>query len=233
MATRTGHRTVESARSGTRRVVHPAFAWAGIVGPVLFTAAFLVQEAFRRDEFDPLAQPVSALETGPTGWIQQVNFLIFGMLTITHAIGQHAGMLPTRGGVAGPLLLGVTGVGPVLSGVFPLFVDAAGVTQMPPGHLLGGLTFFLVSPVALIVLSARMRHDPAWRSLALYTLVSGLVLVALDVVTLRLVFPDDGALHDWAGLVQRITILIVLFPCRIILAARLLTIARGQVRGAR
>ncbi len=213
-----------------RRAPRALLAWAGVVGPVLFTVAFLLQEAFRRDQYDPLAEPVSALEVGPAGWIQQVNFVIFGVLTIAHAIGQHSGMLSTRGGVAGPVLLGTTGVGCLLSAAFPLFDDAAGVTQFPPGHLLGGLTFFLVSPLALIVLSARMRHDPAWRSLALYTFVSGLVLVGLDLVSLRLVFPDDALLHDWAGLAQRVTILVVLFPCRIALAARLMSITHDRVR---
>ena len=48
-------------------------AWAGILGPVLFTAGFLAQEAFRRDGYDPLAEPVSALEAGPNGWVQQTN----------------------------------------------------------------------------------------------------------------------------------------------------------------
>jgi hypothetical protein len=75
-----------------------------------------------------------------------------------------------------------------------------------------------------------MRRDPAWQSLVRYTFVSGLVLVALDIMTFALVFPDDGPLHDWAGLIQRITILAVLFPCRIVLAVRLLTIAGDQRR---
>ena len=92
---------VEPPAPRSRRRVHAGLGWAGIVGPLLFTAVFLVQEAFRREEYDPLAEPVSALEAGPAGWIQQVNFVILGVLTIGHAIGQHAGMLPTRRGVAG------------------------------------------------------------------------------------------------------------------------------------
>jgi hypothetical protein len=77
-------------------------AWAGIIGPVLFTAAFLAQEAFRRGEYDPLAEPVSALEAGPSGWIQQVNFVVFGLLTIGFAMAHHRGVRPTRAGIAGP-----------------------------------------------------------------------------------------------------------------------------------
>jgi hypothetical protein len=49
-------------------------AWAGIVGPILFTVVFLAQEALRRDEFSPVAEPISALEVGPIGWVQQLNY---------------------------------------------------------------------------------------------------------------------------------------------------------------
>jgi hypothetical membrane protein len=224
------HTESSAPRRRTRRAIHPTLAWAGIVGPMLFTAVFLAQEFSRRGEYDPMAEPVSALEAGPAGWIQQVNFLIFGVLTIAHAVGQHAGMLPMRRGVAGPVLLAITGIGALISGTFPLYEDAAGVTQFPVGHRVGGLTFFLISPAALIVLSRSMRRDPAWRPLARYTFVSGVVLAALAVVTLVLVLPDDALLHDWAGLIQRITILAVLFPCRIILSIRLLSMARDQIR---
>ena len=57
-------------------------AWAGIIGPVLFTVTFIGQEAFRTDEYNPLTETVSALEAGPNGWVQQVNFVVFGLLVV-------------------------------------------------------------------------------------------------------------------------------------------------------
>jgi hypothetical protein len=33
---------------------------------------------------------------------------------------------------------------------------------------------------------------------------------------------DGAPLHDWVGLAQRLLILVILFPCRIVLAIRLL-----------
>ena len=36
-----------------------------------------------------------------------------------------------------------------------------------------------------------------------------------------LVLPDTAPLHEWAGLVQRVLILLVLFPCRVVLSLRL------------
>ncbi len=204
--------------------------YAGIAGPLLFTAVFLAQEAFRRGEYDPLAEPVSALEAGPNGWVQQLNFILFGVLTLLFAVGLHRGVRPTKAGVAGPALLGVSGVGLLLAAAFPLREDAAGVTYDPGGHLVAGSVFFLSSAAGLVVVSRRLARDPRWRSLARYTLAVGVAVVAGGIVMNTLVIPDGGALHDWAGLVQRAVILLALFPCRVVLSARLLRVGRGQRR---
>jgi hypothetical membrane protein len=225
---------VTVAPATRRRSALAALAWAGIVAPVLFTATFLAQEALRRDEFSPVAQPVSALEVGQYGWVQQVNFVVLGLLTMAHAIGLHRGMRPARGGWAGPALLLLTGMCNLVAGAVPWREDAAGIAYAPAAHTVGGIIFFLGSSAALIVLSFRMRHDPSWRGLAPYTLGSGLVLLALAVVGAVFVRPEAAPLHDWAGLVQRM-VLAVLFPCRIALGVRLLSITRTPhtISGAR
>jgi hypothetical membrane protein len=209
-------------------------AWAGIVGPILFTVVFLAQEALQRHEYSPVAEPVSALEVGPYGWIQQVNFVVLGLLTMAHAVGLHRGMRPVRGGWAGPALLFLTGMSNLVAGAVPWREDAGGIAYAPAAHTVGGMIFFLGSSAALIVLSLRMRHDPSWRGLAPYTLGSGLVLLALTVVGAVFVRPEAAPLHEWAGLVQRI-VLAVLFPCRIVLGVRLRSIARTphKISGAR
>ena len=203
-----------------------AAAWAGLAGPALFTVAFLVQEAFRRGEYSPIEETVSALEAGPYGWVQQVSFVMFGLLTMFFAWGLHRGMAPTRGGLAGPAALFVTGIGLFVAAAVPIREDAAGVTIQPGGHMVGGLLFFLGSPVALVLLSRRMRDDAAWRSLSTYVLVVGVAILVAAVVMVTLVIPDDGPLHDRAGLAQRIVILALLFPCRMVMAGRLVRVAR-------
>ncbi|HVD88754.1 MAG TPA: DUF998 domain-containing protein [Jatrophihabitantaceae bacterium] len=150
---------------------------------MLFTAAFLTQEAFRRSEYNPLAEPVSALEAGPNGWIQQINFAVFGLLTIAFAVGLHRGMRPIRAGIAGPALLFVSGIGLLVAAALPLREDAAGVTYDPGGHIVAGPTVFLSSAFGLVVVSRRLARDPRWRSIATYTLVAGIVaLVGFAVV---------------------------------------------------
>ena len=56
-------------RDGSRAAsaaLAPWPAWAGIVGPVLFTATFLAQEPFRRDEYSPIAERSARWRPGRT-----------------------------------------------------------------------------------------------------------------------------------------------------------------------
>jgi hypothetical membrane protein len=209
-----------------RRDMITLLAAAGIVGPIVFTLGFLAQEFFRRGEYSPMAEPVSALEAGPNGWIQQVNFVVFGLLTIAYAVGLHLGVRPTRAGVVGPAILAWSGVGLVLAGVLPLREDAAGVTYDATGlHIVNGMIFFLSLGPGLITMSRRLARDPRWRNLATYALATGIALLIMFVAFGRLVAPDDAPLHPWAGLAQRVAIA-VWFACTITLALRLLRAAR-------
>jgi hypothetical protein len=101
-----------------RHQVVRALAAAGIVGAILFTVTFVVEGLFRPEEYSAMAEPVSALEAGPGGWVQRVNFVIFGLLTIAFAVGLHLGLRPTRWGVIGPSLL----VAAVESGAPPVSI---------------------------------------------------------------------------------------------------------------
>jgi hypothetical membrane protein len=202
--------------------------WVGIAGPVLFTLTFVGQELARMEEYSPLTEQVSALEAGPNGWIQQVNFVVFGVLTMVFAVGLHQGLRPVRLGVIGPALFFVTGIAAIMAGVFPLREDAAGVTYDPGGHMPAGVTFFLGSTLALIVISYRVARDPRWRSLGPFMIAVAVAMVVGNVLMARLVIPDDAPLHDWAGLGQRILVVGLLFPARIALSARLIRTAREQ-----
>ena len=203
-------------------------ALAGIAGPVLFTVGFLVQEQLSRGEYDPISEVVSALEAADHGWMQQANFVALGVLTMVFAVGLHRGLAPSRAGIVGPAALFVSGAANVLAAIFPLREDATGATYDPGGHQIAGTLFFASSFIALIALSRRCAADPRWRSIAGWILAAG-VLAALSFPLMgALVIPDDAPLHDWAGLAQRLIVLVLLFPARIALAIRLLRVAAGH-----
>lgn len=200
--------------------------WAGIAGPVLFTLTFLMLELVRR-EFDAVRLPISALEAGRFGWVQQVSFVVFGVLTLAFAAGIHRAVRPRRWGGLGPGLLGLSGVAALAAAAFPLRLDVGGRVYDPGGHSVAGFTFFLASALALVVLSRRIAADQAWSRLAPWTLAAGIACLVGFVVMGTLAIPDDAPLHDWVGLGQRTIILLALFPARVALSIRLLKQGRS------
>jgi hypothetical membrane protein len=193
-------------------------AWAGLAGPIVFTITWVAQELARIEEYSPFEEPVSALAAGPNGWIQSVNFAVFGLLTIAFAIGLYRGS-PSR---VGPALFLVSGIGLLMAAAFPLREDAAGVTYDPGGHLAAGLTFFTSSALALLVISFALAKHTEWRWLAIPVRVAGILMLVSNPVMGILVIPDDAPLHDWSGLAQRVIVLGLLFPARLALSYQML-----------
>ena len=207
-----------------RRSVIAALAAAGIAGPVMFAVVALVQSLLR-PEHSLVADPISALAAGPSGWVQDVNFFVFGSLMIAYAIGLHLGVRPTRWGVVGLAFLVLSGVGLVWAGLFPA-TDATGAPQNDRIlHIVVFPITFLGAGSGLIVMSRRMAGDPGWQRLATYALATGITVLLLLLVGAGLVLPPGAPLHPWWGLFQWI-LLAVWFPCTVVLALRLLRVTR-------
>src|ERR671912_255405 len=95
---------VGTAHGLEHRSVIAALATAGIAGPLIFAVVALVHSLLRPDH-SLLRQPVSALAAGPSGWLQNGNFLLFGGVMIAYAVGVHLGGRPTRRGLVGVMVL--------------------------------------------------------------------------------------------------------------------------------
>jgi hypothetical membrane protein len=207
------------------RSVIAVLAVAGITGPIIFAVVALVQSVLRSDH-NLLEHPISALAAGPSGWVQDMNFLVFGSLMILYAIGLHLGVCPTRWGAVGLAFLSLSGIGLMWGGLFPMR-DATGALQENRLlHIPGFIMFCLGAAIGLIVMSRRMAHDPRWRSLVTYALVTGIAMLVLFLAAVGLVRPPGAPLRPWWGLFQWI-LLAVWLPCLVVLALRLLRVARA------
>lgn len=72
-----------------------------LVGPLLWTATYLI-EGVTRPGYDAWQQPISTLSLGPGGSLQQVNFVVFGILTVLSAFGWYRVLLPGRAALGFP-----------------------------------------------------------------------------------------------------------------------------------
>lgn len=210
-------------RSPTPLITHGARA--GLVAPVVFTLTWVAQEILRLEEYSPVREPVSALAAGPAGWVQSLNFAVFGLLTVVFALGLSLGLRSSVPGVVGSALFLVSGLGLMMAAAFPLREDATGATYDPGGHALAGMTFFTASALALVVISFALPQRADTRSLTVPVRVAGLLLLVANPIMGVLVIPGDAPLHEWAGLAQRVLVLALLFPARMALAHRLLRMA--------
>lgn len=98
------------------RPVLVALAVAGILGPVVFAVVAVVQ-GLLQPGYSFMAQPVVVLVAGPSGWVQDVNFVVLGAAMIAFAIGLQLGVRPTRWAVVGSALFALSGIGPLWAGV--------------------------------------------------------------------------------------------------------------------
>ena len=165
-------------------------AFAGMIGPALFAIIVVVltvaQYGFMVDlGWDPIgASDVpwpSGLALGPLGWLQVVNFILFGLALMVFAVGLHRGVAArVRGSVIGPVLLMVAGVALVLS-AFKTDPSLSGGPQSWHG-LVHGLAFLLLVLsllLSFLLLWWRLRRDPRWRGYDLYTIITAVLYVVL------------------------------------------------------
>ena len=89
----------------------------GVVAGPLFVVAVAVQ-ALTREGFDLARHPLSLLAVGEGGWVQTVNFLLAGVLSLGFAAGAARRLPGGPASAAGPWLLAIFGLGLVLGGAF-------------------------------------------------------------------------------------------------------------------
>ena len=154
------------------------FALCGIVAPILFTLIVIV-ESLLRPGYSQIFNDVSDLGIGPYSIIQNINFIIFGLLSIGFAMGLGAN-LSHRAGKATKWLVAVFGVCIILAGV-TLFSVGADVTYAKDvvAHGLVSAIAFLVIIVAQFTAWHALRNseNSIWGSYRIFSLIMGLMSI--------------------------------------------------------
>ena len=209
---------------GKSTLVAQLCALAGVVGPIIFVLGFTIA-GWLTPDYSPLRQSVSSLGAeGPYLWLQNANFIVFGLLLMAFALGffqQMQQLLTREGALTSTLLLMLTGAGLVNDG---FFTEGPVTTLHGLLHGLGFLVIFVSLIVALFIVGHQLSSLAAWRSAGWYSTMTG--LLTLGVLILSAVFAEPLQL---TGLFQRVLV-VVAFGWYVVMGIRLFIFARAQAR---
>jgi hypothetical membrane protein len=159
------------------------FALCGIIAPILFTVLVII-ESLLRPGYSQIFNDVSDLGLGPYSLIQNISFMVFGILSIGFAMGVGAN-LPNRTGKAVKWLVIVFGLCIILAGV-TLLSAPADVTYAKDvvSHGLVSAVAFLLIMVAMFLtwLSLRGSDKGIWGRYRMFSLVCGLLSILTLVI---------------------------------------------------
>ena len=195
--------TAPEQTAARRRRVELA-AVAGMAGAALFVSVFTVY-GWLYPGYSATSMFVSELSLGAYGWIQILNFVLTGALVLMFGRGLAAHFSTGAASRAGPVLVQGIGVSLIASGAFNTDPSAMFGQTSAQGvvHGIFGAIVFTFAPLSCFVFYRRFRSDPAWRPLAGWTLLSGIVLT-LGIVLLKISQQPESGLFEWKGLVQRV-----------------------------
>jgi hypothetical membrane protein len=193
-------------------------ALAGIIGPALFTLVVLLLGAVQ-PEYHGWLDAISVISLGPMGWLQDVNFVMFGMLMAVFTLALYRGVQPGPASLTGLGASLLSALGIIFMGVFPLTRDRVGVVIQTDGHAIASIVAYVGAAAGFIALARLQAADAAWKQLAKFTHRCGMTM-ALMFPALLAAMPVNSPVHLGVGVLQRAA-LAVWFTCTIVLALRL------------
>jgi Protein of unknown function (DUF998) len=190
-----------------RPVPHALLLWltVGVAGAVLFTTTYLIEGA-TRPSYNGWQQAISALSLGPGSWIQQANFVVFGVCTLCLAGAWRKILKGGVGALSYPLIRGIEGLVLILVGFFsqdPAPGYPPGTTLTPPTlhgeiHLIGAFVIVGAMVLGFFVIAWRFAKDLHWWRWAVYSVISA-------ILTLVFMALFGMAQHSgYAGLFERL-----------------------------
>ena len=174
-------------KTASPQPVDRALLACGVATAPVFYAVVALQLALRPSH-DIRTQPLSLLALGELGWIQIANFLLTGFLALAGAVGLRRVLRDQRGSSAGPILVGLYGLGMIGAGLFgpdplPSPGQAPQISATGALHLVAFLVSFLSLIAACFVLARRFSAagKPGWMVYSIATALLAPALVATGI----------------------------------------------------
>jgi len=175
-------------------------ALVAIVGPVVVVVGDLAA-SLSTPGYSLVRDTVSSLALTGIGWLQSICFLAMALLLEIFVAGLFLNIRRARGFYAGIVLLAFEGFVVMLIAAFHM--DAPGGPHTTAGiiHKLASYGLGLLFPIAILPLAPSFKSTPNWQNIFVYTLIAGILALALIVGAF---FAEQ---RGWFGLYERMIIL--------------------------
>ncbi len=162
--------------------------WIGIIAPILFAAVFTIDGALTPG-YSAYNEAISYLDLGTYGWIQRVNFIVFGVLLMAFTISYLKHIRPILEGlwlyIVTSLFI-LSDLGWIMAG---LFVPNPYLASQNSGHALlhqiASIVVFLPFAIALLIQGVKliMTHGWYWRIYGGYCVLLSLIQAVFPIGT--------------------------------------------------
>ncbi len=189
-------------------------ALGAVVGPVLFTLAWLVLGFLspgytawgtRIAPYSPISQSISGLGLGITAPFMNTAFVFSGLLILAGVVGIFQGIreMDTLARWSCTVLLALSPLGMAVDGIFTL------ESFLP--HMVGFLLAVASPVLSFVVIGLLLRRVPRWRGFGNWLLLGSPMTLALVVLYFLTFSPTvAGTQTGVAGLTERILVVEVL-----------------------
>jgi hypothetical protein len=194
-----------------RPPVHTFLLYFGIIASLLFNVVYFSIGSIS-PHYDMMRQPISNLELLPYGWIQSVNFFVFGLSSWAFGVVLRTELKSGVIAVVLPFYHALTGFGLILAGVF----------IHDPVHTAVLSAAFLAALISFVLFAVYFSDKPQWRRWTTYTIVS---VVLMILFAWRFMYADRHN-FPYAGVFERLVVVtrlvwIVLFTLKLLDGRRL------------
>lgn len=161
-------RVIRTSNTSRRPVPRDLLVWLlvfGTLAPALFDAVYLV-EGVTRPGYDAWRDAISTLMNGPSGWIQQANFVVLGVMTLGVAVAWHRIL---QGGVCARAY-------PAARAIEGLSLILIGFTLTDPLHTIWLFVIIGAMMAGLLIIARRFWRDPDWQGWVFYSAASAILI---------------------------------------------------------
>ncbi len=138
----------------------------GISGSLLFTFIYSF-DGLLHQGYSGIYSAISDLELLRYGWIQSLNFVIFGIFVFLFGIGLRRELQSGTAAFWLPFLQTLVALGLVISGIF----------IYNPIHTMGAMLSLISLVICFFVFAAKFYHDPRWKGWTLFSIISGVLMM--------------------------------------------------------